>query len=244
MNILITDDEYLARNRVQRLLLEIDPNHTVFEAENGVDAIKQCTNNNIDLIFMDIRMPDMDGLEAAWHLSKTETPPAIIFVTAYDDYALKAFSVNAIDYLLKPVKRENLIKAIEKAGKLNQTQLSKLNTKESNLGQRQHISTKLRGEIHLIPIRDIYFFQADQKYVNVCHKNGEALIEEPLKQLEQEFSDQFVRVHRSALVNKRIIEGLVKDKSGQLLMTLKETDHKLEVSRRHAPDIRKLIKSL
>lgn len=244
MNILITDDEYLARDRVRRLLTRIDPDHCIFEAENGVEAIKQCANNTIELIFMDIRMPEMDGLEAAWHLSKMETPPAIIFVTAYDDYALKAFSVNAIDYLLKPIKQEQLMRAIEKAGKLNQTQLAKLNDEHPSLNQRQHISTKLRGEIHLIPIRDIYFFQADSKYINVCHKHGEALIEEPLKQLEQEFADQFVRIHRNALVNKRVIEGLIKDKNGQLLMTLKESDHQLEVSRRHASEIRKLIKSL
>ncbi|NVJ50930.1 MAG: response regulator transcription factor [Gammaproteobacteria bacterium] len=244
MNILLTDDEYLARERLKRLLNDSHQEHQIFEAETGIDAIKQCTEHDIELVFMDIRMPEMDGLEAAWHLSKVEAPPAIIFVTAYDEYALKAFSVNAIDYLLKPVKREDLIRAISKAGKLNQLQLTKLHDKAPQLPQRQHISARVRGEVQLIAIRDILYFQADQKYVNVRHQAGEVLIEDSLKQLEQDFNEQFIRIHRNALVNRDYINGLTKDQQGHLFVTLKGIEQTLEVSRRHAADIRKLIKSL
>ncbi|WMS86136.1 LytR/AlgR family response regulator transcription factor [Pleionea litopenaei] len=244
MNILITDDEYLARERLKRLLEQTGEQHSIFEAETGIDAIKQCAQHSIDLIFLDIRMPEMDGLEAAWHLSRTEAPPAIIFITAYDEYALQAFKVNAIDYLLKPVKQEQLGAAIKKAGKLNQLQLAKMHDQAPQLPQRQHISARVRGEVQLIPLQDIIYFQADQKYVNVRHRSGEVLIEEPLKQLEQDFPEQFVRIHRNALINQKYINGLSKDEHGHLFVTLKHCDSQLEVSRRHAAEIRKLVKSL
>lgn len=244
MNILITDDEPLARQRLRRLLNDLSSEHQLFEANTGIEAVKICDNNRIDLAFMDIRMPQMDGLEAAHHLTQMKVPPAVVFVTAYDDYALEAFSVNAIDYLLKPIQRDKLEQAITKASQLNPLQLNKVTEDSPERHQRNHISARLRGEIQLIPIHEIYFFQADQKYVCVKHKEGEALIEEPLKQLEQELSDGFVRIHRNALVNKRYITGLTKDSAGHLFMTIKHYDEPLEVSRRHASHIRKLIKSL
>ncbi len=243
MNILITDDEPLARQRLIRLLSD-HGEYQLFEAETGVETVKLCNKHTIDLVFLDIRMPEMDGLEAAWHLAQMETPPAVVFVTAYDDYALQAFSVNAIDYLLKPIKQEQLQQALSKASRLNRVQLNKVVEDVPESPRRQHISARVRGEIQLIPINDILFFQADQKYVNVKHKGGEVLIEEPLKQLEQELGEGFVRIHRNALVNKSYITGLVKDNDGHLLMTVRHTEHSLEVSRRHASEVRKLIKSL
>lgn len=243
MNILITDDEPLARQRLMRLLND-HGDYQLFEAETGVEAVQICNKESIDLVFLDIRMPDMDGLEAAWHLAQMDTPPAVVFVTAYDDYALQAFSVNAIDYLLKPIKQEQLQQALTKASRLNRVQLNKVVEEVPDTPKRQHISARLRGEIQLIPINDILFFQADQKYVNVKHKDGEVLIEEPLKQLEQELGDSFVRIHRNALVNKSYITGLIKNNEGHLLMTVRHTEQTLEVSRRHASEIRKLIKSL
>ncbi len=243
MNILITDDEPLARQRLERLLQDLE-GHRCFQAKNGVEAVQLCTQQSIDVVFLDIRMPEMDGLEAAYHLAQMDTPPAVIFVTAYDDYALKAFSVNAIDYLLKPVKQEQIKDALSKATRLNRIQVNKLADETPNSPKRQHISARVRGEIQLIPIKDIVYFQADQKYINVRHLKGEVLIEEPLKQLENELDDKFVRIHRNALVNKSYIAGLTKNNDGHLLISLKQCDQQLEVSRRHASEIRKLIKAL
>jgi two-component system response regulator AlgR len=243
VNILITDDESLARQRLMRLLDNCG-DFELHEAETGIEAVEKCHQQAIDLVFLDIRMPDMDGLEAAWHLAQMDTPPAVIFVTAYDDYALQAFSVNAIDYLLKPVKQEQLQQALNKASRLNRVQLNKVVEEIPNKPKRQHISAQLRGEIKLVPINEILFFQADQKYVNVHHKGGEVLIEEPLKQLEQELGDRFIRIHRNALVNKQYITGLIKTSEGHLQLTLRHTEQTLEVSRRHAPEVRKLVKAL
>ncbi|WP_144392612.1 LytR/AlgR family response regulator transcription factor [Pleionea sediminis] len=244
MNLLITDDEPLARQRLERMLAESNPNSKVFEASTGREALDICNKTSIDLVFLDIRMPEMDGLEAAGHLMQLENPPAVIFVTAYDDYALDAFSVNAIDYLLKPINRENLAKAIAKASRLNSIQIQKAVEQTPDASNRKHISARIRGEVRLVPVNDIFYFQADQKYINVKHKGGETLIEDPLKQLEKEFSDQFVRIHRNALVNKQYIHGLTKNEKGHLFIVLKDCEDELEVSRRHAAEIRKLVKQL
>ncbi len=244
MNLLITDDEPLARQRLEKMLEESHPKSAIYQASSGKEAVELCNQHAMDVVFLDIRMPVMDGLEAAQHLMHLEKPPAVIFVTAYDDYALDAFSVNAVDYLLKPIKREKLAQAIAKAGKLNPVQLNKVVDQALEPSQRQHISARVRGEVQLVPLVDIFYFQADQKYINVKHRNGEILIEEPLKQLEKEFPDQFVRIHRSVLVNKRYIAGLNKNDKGHLLVTMKECSDQLEVSRRHASEVRKLIKSL
>ncbi len=244
MNLLITDDEPLARQRLEKMLEESHPKSAIYQASSGKEAVELCNQHAMDVVFLDIRMPVMDGLEAAQHLMHLEKPPAVIFVTAYDDYALDAFSVNAVDYLLKPIKREKLAQAIAKAGKLNPVQLNKVVDQAPEPSQRQHISARVRGEVQLVPLIDIFYFQADQKYINVKHRNGEILIEEPLKQLEKEFPEQFVRIHRSVLVNKRYIAGLNKNDKGHLFVTMKECSDQLEVSRRHASEVRKLIKSL
>ncbi|MEE4245647.1 MAG: LytTR family DNA-binding domain-containing protein [Kangiellaceae bacterium] len=243
MNILITDDEPLAQQRLIRLLQELG-DFTVATANNGVEAVNYCTSHNVDLVLMDIRMPDMDGLEAAMHLAQLPTSPAVVFVTAYDDYALKAFSVNAVDYLLKPIGPEQLSNALQKAQKLNSLQLSNLQNSAPDLTERKHISARLGGDVQLIPITDIYYFQADQKYVNIHHRRGEALIEQSLKQLEHELSPRFLRIHRNALVNLDHINGLTKDNKGHLFMTFKSIDDQLEISRRHASEVRKIIRSL
>ncbi len=242
VNILITDDEPLARQRLERFLQDLGEKQ-IHQAQHGLQAIEYCQNNLVDIIFLDIRMPAMDGLETAQHLCQLPNPPAIVFVSAYDEYALKAFSVNAIDYLMKPVNSEQIHNALKKAKRMNAQVIQQLRS-ESNHHHRQHISTQFRGEIQLIPIKDIYYFQADQKYVNVCHKNGECLIEEPLKSLEEEFSKQFIRIHRNALINKYFISGLSKNDMGRLTIVLKECHTQLEISRRHVSEIRALVKSL
>jgi len=159
MKLLVVDDEPLAQQRMKQLLGDIDLVESVAVANNGIQAIDACKSNKPDVILMDIRMPGMDGLEAAQHLSKMEEPPAIIFTTAYDEYALKAFSVSAVDYLLKPVRQSALRSAIEKARSLNTAQLNAVKSQHEG---RTNITAKISGNIRLIPVKDIIYFRSFQ----------------------------------------------------------------------------------
>jgi two-component system response regulator AlgR len=182
----------------------------------------------------------MDGLEAARHLSEMEEPPAIIFTTAYEEHALEAFETEAVAYLLKPIREEKLLGAIDKASRLNKAQLLHLNQGEKNV--RTHICARVRGNLELIPLPDIYYFQADQKYVTVRHANGEVLIEEPLKSLEEEFKDRFMRIHRNALVSRDHMVGMNKTPEGRFQLVLRDADDLLEISRRHVAEVRRYLK--
>jgi hypothetical protein len=143
---------------------------------------------------MDIRMPGMDGLEASRHLAQMDEPPAIIFTTAYSEHALEAFNTHAVSYLVKPIRQERLARALAKARKLTQAQLATL-AMESDPQCRSHICARIRGNLELISVDDVIFFQADQKYITVRHRNGEILIEDALKNPETEFSKRFIRIH-------------------------------------------------
>lgn len=249
------DDEPLARDRLVRLLEDVADCHIVGEAENGEQAIAACNKYKPDVVLMDIRMPVMDGLIAAQHLAVAEDPPAVIFCTAYDDYALSAFEANAVDYLLKPVNRDKLKNALDKAKKLNRVQLLSLTNGAVDASElsskahagRRHISCKSSKGIELIAIEDIRYFLADKKYVSVyfCHEGelSEQLIDEPLKDLEREFPDQFVRVHRNALVALNYVVGLERADNGSRLK-LDGVDQGPLISRRHLAEIRKLLVSL
>ncbi len=243
MNILIVDDEKPARDRLRRLLGSLPDYAVVGEARNGNEAVDLTERYQPDVVLMDIRMPGMDGLEAARHISRDEHPPAIIFTTAFSDHALEAFEANAMDYLLKPVKIDRLQHAIESSARLNrlqiQEQLEVLNDNEV----RKHICARVRGNLVLIALEDIFYFQAEQKYVTVRHAGGEVLIEEPLKTLEQEFKDRFYRIHRNALVRLDKVAGM-KNNSGGHQIFFNDIDEKLEVSRRHLPGVRKILKNL
>lgn len=242
MKLVIVDDEPLARDRLRHMLKDFNNVDIAGEAANGIEALKLIEQSKPDVVLLDIRMPGMDGLEVASHLCNIEeATPAIIFTTAYGEHALDAFDVEAIDYLLKPVRKEKLGKAIEKATKLNQAQLESI-SKQSNA--RSHISARVRGNIQLIPIKDIFYFQADHKYVNVHHAEGESLIEDTLKELEKEFEGTFIRIHRNALISLEQISGMVKTSNGQQMITLKNSEQTLEISRRHISEVRKLLKSL
>ena len=242
MKILVVDDEPLAQQRLKLLLTDLSSVSEVITANNGLQAIEACQSAKPDVVLMDIRMPAMDGLEAASHICQMEDSPAVIFTTAYDEYALEAFTVNAVDYLLKPVRREKLEEAIHKASSLNQAQLSVIKLQQH--AGRSHISTKISGNIKLIPIEDIIYFQADQKYVTVKHINGETIIEDTLKMLEVEFPNTFIRIHRNALIATSYINGIYRDGEGHSFITLKDITTKLEISRRHLSEVKKLIKSL
>jgi len=242
MKILVADDEPLARARLTRLVDENEAHNVVAEASDGKEVLLLCSKYNPDIVLMDIRMPDMDGLEAAYHLSKLENPPAIIFTTAFSEHALEAFNTNAVDYLLKPIRKENLEEALLKARKVNRAQLMELGKNDETDHRRTHISAQISGNIQLIPVEEIYFFHAEQKYVTVRHLKGEVIIDDSLKSLEEEFSDRFIRIHRNALVAKSRMDSLEKQASGQWMVKLRGVELKLEVSRRHMTQVRKQLK--
>ncbi len=241
MKCLIVDDEALARERLRRIVEELDGLEVCGEAANGRDALLECATRQPDLVFLDIRMPVMDGMEAARHLAALESPPAVVFTTAYEEHALEAFEAHAVDYLLKPVRRERVEKAVEKARRLTRAQLGEV---EQEASARTHICARVRGALQVMPLEDIRYFQADNKYVTVRDAEQSLLIEEPLKALEQEFGERFLRIHRNALVARAYVKGLEKDAEGRCLVVLDGVEERLEVSRRHAPDLRRWLRQV
>ena len=242
MNIVIVDDEPLARARLRQLCEKMDDLCVVAEAENGEDAIQCVQDQKPDIVLMDIRMPGMDGLEATRHINEMRRPPAIIFTTAFGDHALDAFASQAVGYVLKPIKQEELENAINSAQRLSQAQITHLKNEEKQV--RQQICVKVRGTLELVPVDQIRFFLADHKYVVMRTCEHEYLIEEPLKSLDGEFSEQFTRIHRNALVSNHHITGLEKTNAGQHLIVLDGVDEKLEISRRHLSTVKKKVKEL
>ena len=239
MKILIVDDEQLARERMHRQLQELDSDYEIIEAENGIIALEQTEKYNPDIILLDIRMPGMDGIETANKLSELDTPPAIIFTTAYDEYALNAFDSHAIAYLLKPVRKEKLDKALQSAKRLNRVQLKSIQHEDET--KEHHLSVRIHSGVRKIDLSDIFYFQAEQKYVTVKYREGEVLIEESLKSLESRFNESFIRIHRNALISKQQLKAIRKDQQGRYLTELKDIDDKIEVSRRHVAAVRKFL---
>jgi two-component system response regulator AlgR len=242
MNVLIVDDEHLARQRLRKMLSATPEHRIIGEAETGEDALRKSQTAQPDVVLMDIRMPGMDGIEAASYINRMDNPPAIIFTTAFSDRALNAFETHAVDYLLKPIKLSRLEAALEAAKRMNKAQMSQLREDEA-IGSRQKICVKNRGSLELIPVEEIIYFQADQKYVTLRTADQEYLIEESLKALEEEFSQHFIRIHRNALVAQKTLTGLTKNNEGRACISFAEIDDLLEISRRHLPQIRKKLKS-
>lgn len=243
MKVLIVDDEKLARDRLSRMVEKLAEYQIVGQASNGNEALRLAESTEADIILMDIRMPGLDGIQAARHLSGLEQPPAVIFTTAFADHALDAFETHAVDYLMKPVKQDRLQQALQAARKPTRAQVEKNSEMFSEIDVRQHVCARVRGNLVLVKIEDIYYFHADQKYVTVRHKEGELLIEESLKSLETEFTGNFMRIHRNALINLNCITGMAAHNDGQHI-SFNGIDDTLEVSRRHLAAIRKVIKNL
>ncbi|MGD2119175.1 MAG: LytTR family DNA-binding domain-containing protein [Chromatiales bacterium] len=242
MNILIVDDELPARQRLTRLLQDIGNSdwRVAAEAENGQQAVDICTQQNIDAVLMDIRMPVMDGLQAATTLAQQDNPPAVIFITAYEEHALAAFDSNAVAYLLKPVRHNKLEQALQRLQQLNRAQLKVLQQLNEPTA---YLSGSYRGGVRRIAIDEVICLLAEQKYVTACAAHEELLLDDSLKTLEQQLDERFVRIHRNALVAKDHIAALEKDAAGQAQVRLKNCERRLEVSRRHLPEVRKLLKS-
>jgi len=244
MKILIVDDEILARERLVSLLSELDNNFLISEAEHGVDALNLISKDSPELVLLDIRMPVMDGLEVAHHLTGLESPPAIIFTTAYQDYALDAFDAHAVDYLMKPIRKKRLQQAIGKARALSRINVNELRDNDDSKYSRSHLSATVQGNLQIVPVEKIHYLKADQKYVTAVWPEGEFLIDDSLKSLGQEFASRFIRIHRNTLVSLRHIQGLDKDEDGNPCIKLQGIKSPLPVSRRHATNVRKAIKRL
>lgn len=247
MRILVCDDEALARERLVRLLRDVPDCEVVGEAENGREALIKVESLEPDLILLDIRMPIMDGITCAEALARLDNPPAVIFITAFDEHALAAFQVEAVGYLLKPVRREQLHEALARTARLNRAQLQQIKEKISStakIDERQHIAARTHRGMELIPISDVYYFLADQKYITVRHSRGEILIDETLKDLEEEFGSRFLRVHRNALLAPRFLDGLETNATGQTFVRFKGIEERLLVSRRHVSHLREIMQSL
>jgi len=245
MNILVCDDEPLARERLSRMVQ--DAGHTVVaQATNGIEALEAVRVFQPDVLFLDVRMPEMDGLRCAEALMRLENPPAVIFVTAFDQHAIDAFRTQAIGYLLKPVSRDDLQSALNRASRLNAAQVNHLRVLHdpSAMVMRQHIAARTHRGMELIPIENIYYFLADQKYVTVRHSGGQVLIDETLKELETEFGDRFIRIHRNALLAIPYLEGLEMVSTGQYQVRFRGIAERLAVSRRHLPQLRDKMHTL
>ena len=241
LSVLIVDDELPARERLERLVTEVPGFEVAGVCSNGADALPLVGKLKPSILLLDIRMPGMTGIEVARHLGALEQPPAIVFTTAYDEYALQAFESQAVGYLLKPVRRERLEQALKHASRLSVPQLRGLGTPTEPLVTRQHVAVRLRDELKLIAVKDIRYFRADQKYVTVRHSRGEDLIDEPLKQLEEEFAQDFVRAHRSLLVAVAHVEALERAGEDGYALRLRGEAEPLAVSRRQVAELRKRL---
>ena len=248
MNIVVCDDEPLARERLIRMV-KAAGHQVVAEAANGVEALDQVRFHQPDVVLLDIRMPEMNGIECAQALQQLELPPAVIFVTAFDQHAIDAFNTQAIGYLLKPISQQQLETALNSASKLNSAQLKSLQAqadiRNRTDGQarpaRHNIAARTHRGVELIPIEQVYYFLADQKYVTVRHSGGQVLIDETLKDLETEFGDLFIRIHRNALMAVSYLDGIEFIGTGQYQVRCRGIDERLAVSRRHLPQLREKI---
>lgn len=248
LKVVIADDEAPARNRVRDLLEDCAssfPIELVGEAASGRELVTLLEETPADVVLLDIRMPEMDGLEAAQHLRKLADPPSVIFTTAYNDYALKAFELHAVDYLVKPIRLRRLHDALSRARAITPLRLDVLQRIAPE--PRKHLSAQERGKVMLIAVADIRYLRAELKYVTVRTAQREHVVEESLSRLEQEFNALFVRIHRSCLVAKAHIAGFSKDSiagESHWNVLLNGIEEKLQVSRRQQHIVKELGKNL
>jgi two-component system response regulator AlgR len=244
VKILVVDDEPLARARLRDLVIEIGAAEVVGEAGNGAQALAAAAETGAEVVLMDIRMPGMDGLEAAGHLGKFDRPPAVIFTTAYDAHALAAFEANAVDYLLKPIRRDRLESALDKARSLTRAQLLEVSSAVAPAAARSHVSATLQGNLKLVPVDNVRYFRAEHKYVTARHPDGELVLDESLSALEEEFGDRFLRVHRNALAALAHVRGLERDGDGHHCVRFDGVEDSIEVSRRMLAQVRKALRAV
>jgi two-component system response regulator AlgR len=242
MRILVVDDEAPARERLRRLIEDLDGDYEVVgEAANGAEATSKCAETDPDLVLLDVQMPGPNGLDVAGELATLEPPPAVILVTAYPEYALDAFERNVADYLVKPVRRERLSDALERLPLTTRPQRA-ASDGGIDPDRRRHLSAHYRGGVQTVPVEQVLYLLAEQKYVTVRHPGGRMLIDESLVALEQEFPELFMRIHRNALVATGCLVGLEKGADGASVAVLNGCDERLPVSRRHLPEVRRFLR--
>jgi two-component system response regulator AlgR len=252
MKILVVDDEPLARERLLRLLHSLRPEAQCWQAASGEQAFALVEEHDPDLLLLDIRMPGMTGIELAAQLDQLEQPPAVVFCTAYDEYALEALRHQAMAYLLKPVREQELERALAAAGRVNRLQLAALVTAAvaepapayaPSGGPRRHLASHTHKGMESMPVVDIRCLLAEQKYVVACSPTGSILIPDTLKELEREFGDRFLRVHRNALVARAHIIRLQRDFDGTWQVLLSGVKERPVVSRRHLAEAKQRLLS-
>ena len=243
MRVVIVDDEPLARERLRRLIAEFPGYEVVGEAGDGEAALEIIRDEEPDVVLLDVRMGMVDGLQVARAIAEEEMPPAIIFITAYPEHALSAFDADADAYLLKPVRKEKLKEALQRVRKLSRAQKPSAVVAPGSRPKREFVLATTRDGLVRVPVDDIIYFLADQKYTTVCHLHGEVLIEESLKTLEDDFAPWFLRVHRKVLVATRFIAGLERGKTddSQHWLRVRHALTLLPVSRRRLAEVRRFL---
>lgn len=245
IRVMVVDDETPARRRLRELLDDCSaslPIAVVGEAANGREALDLMQLAPPDLVLTDINMPDMDGIELARHLLKLPHPPVVVFTTAFHEHALEAFEVNAVDYLVKPVRVQRLLLALQKVPRLRPLSAERISHLPSNA--RRFLSVTERSRVVLVPIEDVIFLKAELKYITIRTKDREFLLEESLTRLEQEFGHRFVRVHRNCLVAREAVRGFDRrvndDGDAHWEVLLNGLDETIPVSRRQQGIVREL----
>ena len=245
MRVVIVDDEAPARSRLKELLADCAgelPLTVAGEAASGPAAIELLAADPADVVLLDVRMPEMDGIEVAQHLQKLERPPAVVFATAYDAYAIRAFEVHAVDYLLKPIRLARLKEALARARAAPRPAVLSAIARAA----RTHLSAQERGKIHLIPVKDVIYLKAELKYVTVRTAAREYLIEEALTKLEEEFGERFMRAHRNCLVARAAVRGFeraMQDGEARWEVLLNGVEERIAVSRRQQHIVRQFGKT-
>ena len=235
LKLVIADDEPLARERLRMLLADQAGVEVVAEAGDGQQVLDACATLHPHAVLLDIAMPGLDGLETARRLAGLIPPTAVVFCTAYDEHALSAFEAAALDYLVKPVRPERLAAALERVRSFH------AGHPLPEEARRTQLCARLRGSLRVIPIDEVHYLQAEEKYVVVHHARGEDLIEEPLKALEEEFGDRFVRIHRNCLVARQELVELRRGADGHVQAVLRSGGVPLEVSRRCVPHLKQTL---
>jgi two-component system response regulator AlgR len=236
LRILIIDDEAPARNRLRRMLAEIPAVHVIGEAATGKEAMRLIPLKDPDALLLDISMPGMDGISLAQTLQQQETSPAVIFCTAWSDQAVEAFECDAVDYLVKPVRAERLELALDKARRF----IARFDPGANG----PYLRSTLGGKVSLLPLAEVIYLSAEDKYTTVVHQKGKLVINQSLLELEEEHADILIRIHRGTLVAKKYIRGLERTSDGRHFLQLDGCEDRPQVSRRNLPAIRKLIREL
>jgi two-component system response regulator AlgR len=251
LKVFIADDEAPARERLKELLADVHgeiATSVVGESANGLEVVERLPPSGAQLLLLDIQMPGMGGIELARHLAGLEQAPAIVFVTAHDRHAVEAFELNALDYLMKPVRAERLAAALKKAqaaGPVPRERLARA-AEAAKAAAREFFSVAERNRIVLVPVGEVLYLKAEQKYVTLRTRMGEHLIEEPLVSIEREFGERFVRVHRNCLVARAAVRGFERlagssEEEPHWNVVLEGSEERLPVSRRQWPALKGML---